>query len=56
MLGKFELAWCSMTRSTTRSASRELEAALSGMRANMALSGLLMFDVNTLAVYLARPV
>lgn len=49
--GEFDLVWCLDDAVNYLLDGEELEAALSGMRANMAPSGLLMFDVNCLQAY-----
>ena len=50
-LGEFELVWALDDAVNYLLGLEELEAALSGMRANLAPGGLLMFDVNTLQSY-----
>jgi SAM-dependent methyltransferase len=50
-LGRFELVWALDDAVNYLLSVEELEAALSGMRANLAPNGLLMFDVNTLQSY-----
>ena len=51
VLGEFELVWALDDAINYLLSIEELEAALRGMRANLAPDGLLMFDVNTLASY-----
>jgi SAM-dependent methyltransferase len=50
-LGSFDLVWSLNDSINYLHSYRELEAALSGMRENMADGGVLLFDVNTLATY-----
>ena len=50
-LGEFELVWALDDAVNYLLSAEELERALSGMRANLAPGGLLMFDVNTLQSY-----
>lgn len=50
-LGEFDLVWALDDAVNYLLSGEELGAALSGMRANLAPSGLLMFDVNTLYAY-----
>ncbi len=50
-LGEFELVWALDDAVNYLLSVEELERALSGMRANLASGGLLMFDVNTLQSY-----
>jgi SAM-dependent methyltransferase len=52
-LGEFDLAWALDDAINYLLDTEELEAALRGMRANLASSGLLLFDVNELLVYRA---
>ena len=49
--GEFELVWALDDAINYLLSVEELERALSGMRANLAPGGLLMFDVNTLQSY-----
>jgi SAM-dependent methyltransferase len=49
--GEFELVWALDDAVNYLLSAEELGQALSGMRANMAPGGLLMFDVNTLQAY-----
>lgn len=49
--GKFDLVWALDDAVNYLLSGEELGSALSGMRANMAPNGLLMFDVNTLHAY-----
>ena len=49
--GEFELVWALDDAVNYLLSAEELEQALSGMRANLAPGGLLMFDVNTLQSY-----
>jgi SAM-dependent methyltransferase len=51
VLGEFDLVWCLDDAVNYLLDGDELERALSGMRANMAPGGLLMFDVNCLQAY-----
>ncbi len=51
VLGEFELVWALDDAVNYLLSVEELEAALCGMRANLSLGGLLMFDVNTLQSY-----
>jgi SAM-dependent methyltransferase len=51
MFGEFDLVWCLDDAVNYLLGTEELEQALTGMRANMAPHGLLMFDVNTLCTY-----
>lgn len=50
-LGEFDLVWALDDAVNYLLSGEELGAALSGMRANLAPGGLLMFDVNTLHAY-----
>jgi SAM-dependent methyltransferase len=50
-LGEFDLVWALDDAVNYLLGGEELGAALSGMRANLAPDGLLMFDVNTLYAY-----
>jgi SAM-dependent methyltransferase len=50
-LGSFDLVWALDDAINYLLSLEELEAALSGMRENLAPGGLVMFDVNTLLVY-----
>jgi SAM-dependent methyltransferase len=49
--GEFDLVWALDDAVNYLLSARELGDALSGMRANLAPGGLLMFDVNTLRAY-----
>jgi len=49
--GEFDLVWCLDDAVNYLLSGEELGEALSGMRANLAPGGLLMFDVNTLQAY-----
>jgi SAM-dependent methyltransferase len=49
--GEFDLVWCLDDAVNYLLSTEELEQALSGMRANLAPAGLLMFDANTLECY-----
>ncbi|MGH3430722.1 MAG: methyltransferase domain-containing protein, partial [Mycobacteriales bacterium] len=49
--GEFDLVWALDDAVNYLLSSEELGEALSGMRANLAPGGLLMFDVNTLRAY-----
>lgn len=49
--GEFDLAWALDDAINYLLSVEELEAALAGMRRNLAPSGLLLFDVNELLVY-----
>jgi SAM-dependent methyltransferase len=49
--GEFDLVWCLDDAVNYLLSGEELGRALSGMRANLAPGGLLMFDVNTLQSY-----
>jgi len=49
--GEFDLVWALDDAINYLLSSDELGEALGGMRANLALGGLLMFDVNTLHAY-----
>jgi hypothetical protein len=51
--GEFDLVWALDDAINYLLSTEELEAALRGMRANLASSGLLLFDVNELLVYRA---
>jgi SAM-dependent methyltransferase len=51
VFGEFDLAWALDDAVNYLLSGEELEEALSGMRANLAPGGLLMFDVNTLRAY-----
>ena len=51
VFGEFDLVWCLDDAVNYLLSGEELERALSGMRANMAPGGLLMFDVNCLQAY-----
>ncbi|HEX5376441.1 MAG TPA: class I SAM-dependent methyltransferase [Solirubrobacterales bacterium] len=49
--GEFDLVWALDDAINYLLSAEELEAALGGMRSNLATSGLLLFDVNELPVY-----
>jgi SAM-dependent methyltransferase len=49
--GEFDLVWALDDAVNYLLSAEEMENALSGMRANLAPDGLLMFDVNTLQAY-----
>jgi SAM-dependent methyltransferase len=49
--GEFDLVWALDDAINYLLSTEELEAALRGMRSNLASSGLLLFDVNELPVY-----
>ena len=49
--GEFDLVWALDDAVNYLLSPEELERALSGMRANLAPDGLLLFDVNTLQAY-----
>jgi SAM-dependent methyltransferase len=51
VFGEFDLVWCLDDAVNYLLSGEELERALSGMCANLAPHGLLMFDVNTLLSY-----
>jgi SAM-dependent methyltransferase len=51
VFGEFDLVWCLDDAINYLLSTEELERALAGMRANLAPTGLLMFDVNTLHAY-----
>jgi SAM-dependent methyltransferase len=51
VFGEFDLVWCLDDAVNYLLSGEELERALSGMHANMAPGGLLMFDVNCLQAY-----
>lgn len=51
VLGEFDLVWALDDALNYLLDEEELELALSGMRANLATTGLLLFDVNTLRLY-----
>jgi SAM-dependent methyltransferase len=50
-LGEFDLVWCLGDALNYMRDARELEAALTGMRRNLAPDGIVAFDVNTLATF-----
>lgn len=50
-LGEFDLIWALDDAVNYLLSAAELEAALSGMRANLAPTGLVLFDLNTLHTY-----
>jgi SAM-dependent methyltransferase len=50
-LGEFDLVWCLGEALNYMRDARELEAALTGMRRNLAPDGIVAFDVNTLATF-----
>jgi SAM-dependent methyltransferase len=49
--GEFDLVWALDDAVNYLLSGKEMEEALSGMKANLAPDGLLMFDVNTLQTY-----
>ena len=49
--GEFDLVWCLDDVLNYLADADELEAALRGLRANLAADGVLLFDLNTLASY-----
>ena len=49
--GEFDLVWALDDAINYLLSREELERALAGMRANLALGGLLLFDVNSLTAY-----
>jgi SAM-dependent methyltransferase len=51
VFGEFDLVWCLDDALNYLLSAEELGQALSGMRANLAADGLLMFDVNTVQTY-----
>jgi SAM-dependent methyltransferase len=51
VFGEFDLVWCLDDAINYLLSAEELELALAGMRANLAATGLLMFDVNALRAY-----
>jgi SAM-dependent methyltransferase len=51
VFGEFDLVWCLDDAVNYLADADELQAALIGMRRNLAPGGLLMFDVNTLATF-----
>jgi SAM-dependent methyltransferase len=50
-LGEFDLVWCLGDSLNYMRDAAELEAALTGMRLNLAPDGIVAFDVNTLATF-----
>jgi SAM-dependent methyltransferase len=50
-LGEFDLVWCLGDALNYMRDAAELEAALTGMRRNLAPGGIVAFDVNTLATF-----
>jgi SAM-dependent methyltransferase len=50
-LGEFDLIWAVNDAINYLTSGAELEAALAGMRRNLAPEGIILFDVNTLATY-----
>jgi SAM-dependent methyltransferase len=50
-LGKFDLIWAVNDAMNYLLSGEELEAALTGMRQNLAPGGIVVFDVNTLTAY-----
>lgn len=50
-LGEFDLVWCLDDAVNYLHDTAELGAALSGLRANLAPTGLLIFDLNTISTY-----
>lgn len=51
LFGEFDLVWALDDAVNYLLSTEELERALAGMRANLASTGLLLFDVNTLRAY-----
>ncbi len=51
VFGEFDLVWALDDAVNYLLSAEEMESALSGMRANLAPGGLLMFDLNTLQAY-----
>lgn len=51
VFGEFDLVWCLDDAVNYLLSEEEMKAALSGMRANLAPDGLLMFDANCLQSY-----
>jgi SAM-dependent methyltransferase len=51
VFGEFDLVWCMDDALNYLLSAEELREALSGMRANLAPDGLLLFDVNTVQIY-----
>ncbi len=51
VLGQFDLAWAVNDSVNYLLTREELELALTGMRRNLAPSGMVVFDLNTLATY-----
>ena len=51
VLGRFDLAWAVNDAVNYLLTEEELEAALTGMRRNLAPEGIVVFDLNTLATY-----
>lgn len=49
--GEFDLVWCLDDAVNYLHDEEELEAALTGLRANLAATGLLIFDLNTISTY-----
>jgi SAM-dependent methyltransferase len=52
-LGEFDLVWAVNDAVNYLLSTGELEAALAGMRRNLAPGGIVLFDINTLATYRA---
>jgi SAM-dependent methyltransferase len=50
-LGEFELVWAVNDAMNYLLGGEELEAALAGMRRNLAPAGVVLFDLNTIATY-----
>jgi SAM-dependent methyltransferase len=50
-LGRFDLVWAVNDAVNYLLSEEELEAALTGMRRNLAAGGIVVFDLNTLATY-----
>ncbi len=50
-LGRFDLVWAVNDAVNYLLTTEELEAALAGMRRNLAPGGIVLFDLNTLAAY-----
>jgi SAM-dependent methyltransferase len=51
VFGEFDLVWCLDDAINYLLSANELERALAGMRANLAPTGILAFDVNALRAY-----
>jgi SAM-dependent methyltransferase len=50
-LGEFDLIWAVNDAMNYLLSGEELEAALTGMRRNLAMGGIIVFDINTLTTY-----